>query len=790
MESYPKELIEGVSPLIFAVDAVLNNQQSSPLNHNAKSSIFESFYNSIASKESINATKSTKSDTPLSSPLTPSIASSPARHRYFRFSRGSAAESPAPKKNLQSSKKDFFSNAHIVPVSNRHAFPPSKDPFGNSNHNINLNIKLFKSISSSSSVLKRSTSTSTNSKNSNDYYALSSLKHRSVYNILKLNPLQGILPSGWIEKHVHALPSTLLFVTQLSLNPINDSGSGTNKAQQRMYDQALLEQHLLNTMENITSSIAKKRDVPIHLVILVRMEKESDLKYNEQSMNQNLGDLMIILQERIQSIKTVLRLNSNAITTLPYFIDTTENSSDGKNEVDNVTNLAPKHNMKYNTKQLSKLQQTIYENSNLYYLTQVRRLKRKYALLHHDKIYDLLPFAIRYCIKIAIFYEFQCSSLDNADEAEVSSKPFKEEKEEMVKLDKSIRYWKEAYRNVIEYYHFLIEKEMQLRAKDENFNLGHGTIANLGSSSRRLQERVATLTDTDDENDDEPLTPSTNQIVRGESVDSNQDEVAKLIEHHSPPPPPPPADSTPIQTGIEVALAYSPKSGQGGVTIGAKTPIKPPDTGNGDSNSDDSMTSRTHSEDMIHQCRAVADWINFKLLLVMSNAIVVTNDTSKVWPIINLAHQIRKHAQVFLSKPATLTHDLNATGKTSSEIAHLNDPTWYFWQFVAHQKQVLAEFMEQCTKIPTNIVLESLAHDVSSQFSAAKHFMSSGEALLMLGNSIQQNGKLLTDDDVNLEGSKIDSSAVDNRQRFVGSLAMLELRSVFEEESGRDHSGA
>ncbi len=797
MESYPKELIEGVSPLIFAVDAVLNKQQSSPsIGNNEKSSIFESFYNSIASRESINATTAVNNDTMSSSSSVSSMTSSPVKsNRYFRFARGgSSSESPysffnksstRSKKNiLQSSKKDFFSNAHIVPVSNRHAFPPSKDPHGNSNQNVNLNIKLFKSISSSS-LMKRTQSAPSNTSDANDYYALSSLKHKSVYNILKLSPIQGILPSGWIEKHVHALPSSLLFVTELDFHQsskTNIDSSNKTQQQQQMYDQALLEQHLLNTLENITSTVAKKRDVPVHLVVLVRMEKEIHLKYGEQNNTYNIGDKMIILQERIQSIKSVLRLNSNAVTMLPYFIANTEDKKDGtENETTNINKTKTENVMKYNLRQLAKLQQVMYENSNLYYLTQVRRFKRKYALLHHDKIYDLLPFAIRYCIKIAIFYEFQFSSLDNDDGlGGTAFTPFKEEEEERIKREKSVKYWKEAYKNVIEYYHFLIEKEMQLRAEDENFNGGRRGNLDTSGSSRRLQQTIATLDDTDDEND-EQLTPSKNlnahggEEQQGQGIEGTNEEKTSLIQQS---PPPPPSNSTPVQGGVEVALVYSPKSGQGGVTIGAKTPLKLTDT----CDDDVKMTSRTHSDDMIHQCRAVADWINLKLLLVLSQAIDVTNDKGNVESIVNLANQMRKHAQVFLSRPVTLTNNFCALAEDSGEIVHLNDPSWYFWQFVAHQKQVFAEFVEQFVKKPTNVDLNSLAYDVLCQFSAGKHFMSSAEALLKLGNAIKN-------DNNQIERKQSESMVVDSRQRFIGSLAIFELQTIFNDERNRNHSG-
>lgn len=603
---------------------------------------------------------------------------------------------------------------------------------------------------------------------------------------MKLSPVQGILPSGWIEKHVHALPSTILFVTELdfhqSSKPSSDSSNKTQQ-QQQMYDQALLEQHLLTVVENITSTAAKKRDVPIHLVVLVRMEQEIHLKYGEQNNTFNIGDKMIILNERIQSIKSVLRLNSSAITMLPYFSPTTD--VDEMNETKGDQNVNTKNVMKYNLKQLAKLQQVLYENSNSYYIAQVRRFKRKHALLHHDKIYDLLPFAIRYCIKIAIFYEFQCSSLDNVESlGGTTSTPFKEEEEEKIKREKSVKYWKEAYKNIIEYYHFLIKKETQLRTEEERIKGQRASILDESVTGKRIPQKMTVLDDTDDENDDDQLTPSKNQNSfgenerDGENLQNNDDDQTSLIQQpNSLTPPPPPSDSTPVHGSVEVALVYSPASGQGGVAIGAKTPLKSTDIGNDDIR----MTSRTHSEDMIHQCRAVADWINLKLLFLLSNAVDVTNDITKVDGMVNLANQIRKHAQVFLSKPVTMTRNFQALSRSIGKTAPLNDPTWYFWQFVAHQKQVFAEFTDQFVKKPLEEVLNSLPHDVSCQFSTAKHFMTSGEALLKLGDAIEKDRN-------HVEKKKNDSVTVDSRQRFVGSLALFELQNIFYDEGNRNHA--
>ena len=74
----------------------------------------------------------------------------------------------------------------------------------------------------------------------------------------------------------------------------------------------------METIENITSTVAKKRDVPIHLVVLVKVKNENDLNNNYPL--QDGSDNATIQQERLISIKSVLHLNSNSITLLPYHI--------------------------------------------------------------------------------------------------------------------------------------------------------------------------------------------------------------------------------------------------------------------------------------------------------------------------------------------------------------------------------------------------------------------------------------------------------------------------------------
>merc|ERR1712037_841041 len=89
---------------------------------------------------------------------------------------------------------------------------------------------------------------------------------------LRKNPIQGMLPSGWMEKHAHALPSVLLLVTRVD-------------SQIDVYEQAKLERHLSRTCELLRSSLASKRNCRLHLVCLVNKSSPiADINENKNSV--------------------------------------------------------------------------------------------------------------------------------------------------------------------------------------------------------------------------------------------------------------------------------------------------------------------------------------------------------------------------------------------------------------------------------------------------------------------------------------------------------------------------
>ena len=82
------------------------------------------------------------------------------------------------------------------------------------------------------------------------------------------------------------------------------------------------------------------------------------------------------------------------------------------------------------------------------------------------------------------------------------------------------------------------------------------------------------------------------------------------------------------------------------------------------------------TSDLAHQCRAVADWLNFKLLKA---AFAATALGAKDEGLVAASWQWRKHAQVML--------------RQSDDDP--SNPAWNFWAFVAHQRLVMSQLVER-----------------------------------------------------------------------------------------------
>ncbi len=408
----------------------------------------------------------------------------------------------------------------------------------------------------------------------------------------------------------------------------------------------------------------------------------------------------------------------------------------------------------------------------LYYLTQVRRCKKKHSLLHHGKFLDLLPFAARYCIKIAVFYEFQ-DMVDRNSDKEKGGK-------------KSSKYWAEAYKNIQDYYLHLQGESGALHANvNANANrvpMNRNSIKNLMDIESESQVTgVPSLSSAGVGGGQEDESASANADIdytrtRSQESINDGDDGSSMM-----PPPPPDSD------GVEVALVYSPKSG-------GKNIVDPPrliSESSKESQSQDQTISdyrnfMTHSEDMLQQCRAVADLLNIKLLLTdYAMALRSLSDVGagKENPedvtFAHIAKQIRTHSQIFLTRSSSLS------GSSSTSIGTGQDPTWLFLAYVARQQLVISEFLQRHPIRISSNHLTTLDKETPMYCNAFHHYITCCEAFLRLGVSVNRARV----DWQAVDEAQLESEGNDGRQRYVGCVGGQDLVDAWKEESSRDHQG-
>lgn len=427
MDTYPGDLLTGVFPLVFAVDAILptstaskDDETSSQLHTtpqpiiqrtSSSRSLFDRFLDAIASHLSEN---SEEDAAPKASPRrsgTDTFASllrgddmfgggedssddedisMDSSNRRFRVGIGSPSLAMAGMTSARTARSisphslqpqstafarslkldGFFERARILSVSNRHGFPPSKDSTGQSNR-----------------ALKLSQARSALAMNPTNANAI------RLKRVLDNHPIEGILNAGWLEKHAAALPSVLLVVTSFQI-----------------YDKSAQDEqdaHVVETLEHLRESLASKRDCSIRLVCLADTPDQPTTPSK--------------VDEWISRMKKDCDLPRTDVTMLQIPHDL-ESSSPGSST--NV--ISP----------MQKLHREVRDASWVYYQTLCRRVKRKLNILDHDHQPTLLPLAVRYCFKIGVFYEF------------------------LLRHTKALKYFYKAYRLLQTYYRQLLDKSL------------------------------------------------------------------------------------------------------------------------------------------------------------------------------------------------------------------------------------------------------------------------------------------------------------------------------------------
>jgi tetratricopeptide (TPR) repeat protein len=465
----------------------------------------------------------------------------------------------------------FFQRARIVSISSRHGFPPSKDPTGDDNR-----IK--------------------------DFFLGKTLRMGRILAATKRRPIDGILPSGWLEKHAAALPSVIIVVAQVSSH------------QQQHEQNSLLEE----TMKNLQTSLAGKRGCTIRVVGLVQDGISTSMAQEwKQTMTETLEG------QPPMSLLDVASLQQDAAPSMT----------------------------------LRALHKEVHDASFRYYVTQARRTKHKlYELGPARGTPLLLPLCIRYCFKVAMFYEFQWNP------------------------EKSLKYMVEAYRHVETYYRYLLQQREIANSASDGGDAPKIRLSNHGSSSSAS---------TDDESG-----------------------------------------------GVEMSLQSSEDNDVNNLLL--NPPAVP--------------------EDMVHQCRVLADWLNFKIL----QSGLTSNTEGGVFA---ASAQLQKNIQAFCNPLHSFV--------CSPEYGYMD------WSFVAHQRMVASQLLE---RNPPRAIgeLGNGNDEVLLRCSPWKAYEATAEALLRLGAEVKKAASDL---------SQAVETVVDDdmRSRYVGGLDKNGYRPKLQDELKVNH---
>ena len=644
----------------------------------------------------------------------------------------------------------FFQTARVIPVSKKHAFPPSKDATGTKNKKKAFQQQQHQTSSSplmmglgsrhghSSSTTNNTTTTTTPTSSSlhgvSGERRIHSSKTSTTTNTntptSMMESIDGILPQAWLEKHAHALPSVLLVVAVVELSS-------------DLYQMAQIEQSLSQSCEALKSSLASKRECKLHLILLTTT--------STTTMN------TVQCNEKCDSIRTICR--TSYFTTLPL---PTMSTSD--NDVNPFLLLQQQQSSSSNSNKpiLQKIAKSLRDASLEYYLNQVRRAKRKHSLTEEQEEYQ-----IRYCFKIATFYEFFGSE------------------------EKALKYYTQAYKSILDYYQYLTQTiglSNILPSSSNNNNNKKKDNKNNHQLNRNRSSSFSSVPKLKTTNDTLTSILSQNEEEEEEEErpfdEEDDDEKTSYLPNNlmSTPPPPPTTTTTSHQESIEV-------------------------TYNAPTLSSSQSQNNNYPPDILHQCRGTADWLNYKLLTFLlaiyqdittvisteptdplsSPTTTTTTTTTTTVETVLMAYmtQCRRHSQTFFTK------------LSSSQQKEEEEPLWHYWQYICQQRMVMAYMGHQLfssnqeLSFPTNAIAQMMASCESW-----KQYATLAENLLQLDSCLQEEKKLNSTSSsnpqelLNESSSSIASSVASTVHGwFVGSINDAELQLKLQEECTKNHKG-
>jgi hypothetical protein len=167
--------------------------------------------------------------------------------------------------------------------------------------------------------------------------------------------------------------------------------------------------------------------------------------------------------------------------------------------------------------------------------------------------------------------------------------------------------------------------------------------------------------------------------------------------------------------------------------------------------------------DIAHQCRAVADWLNFKLL---SLSLKTCTDAGQL----AAANQWRQHSRIF------------ATRQHAAKLPLLD--SWFDWSYISRQRIVASNLMEQYPpKVQGELGIN--LNEILVRCSPWRIYISAAEAVLCLAREVEQLKASKKYSLPNDSSEKSDVGIV--RARYVGSLSTETLRGLFYRECAVAH---
>jgi len=647
--------------------------------------------------------------------------------------------------------------ARLTAVSRRHAFPPSKCPTGK------LDDIGFQQQSNN------------HHNNYNNTAWIQSYDWTS----------EGILPSGWLEKHARALPSAVVVVTSLKERLLDEYFRGAATTE----NDGPVERHVVQAVEDLRMTLADKRMVPIHLVCLLphdHSDKDERESHSRRGMGSG-GKRDVWMEERLAALREKIcqecYLPQSQVTILKYPQDlekdeweekvrrspylpgaprmagvgadgTSTSTSTANTTTTNVAILGPR---------LRELDRAIRDSSAMYYSRLADHQEKKLVLWRNRYHSTNQSFVVnttvaamrcaRYAMKAATLRELQARTEGRSSWASLAGNGNGAmtidgggsglgARRWTDKGSAAMRHYEEAYRWVIELHRRAISWRAAPVGTDDTFaGLTPMTPGNAGDESPEA-------------------------MTSPKFIDSPGGNIGVELAY-------------PISPGANDSFHYPTTPGANNDNGNAPPPSQLGDRSMQRRNSNQYTQNGPFFSQLWEQCRAVASIINAKLLRSASTSSAIEAED-----------QWRRHRLVFLASPQ------NIANFHPAENDDFFGPTWHRIAYAAAELSTFACIAEGRWR-------RAAMHSSRRNLTPALSIMASyhqplapwriygelAEATLRLGREVHVENRMQNRMEPGFFGEE--SNVVFGRRKFVGSIVSGDgvgtMQWYFNSESLRDH---